>query len=245
MFVINGRYITGVIFDIDGTLVDSFSTLYTVFNQGLRDFGLKPVPIEFLIRSFKKHLTLGETLREVSSPPLPESVMERCREKILELYRSAETESVRPFPGTLELFKSLKEWGGKIGIATGRTSKPEMEWARFRRYGLDGYIDALVTSAEVGSRKPAPDAILTCAERLNVPIAHCVVVGDTEFDIVAAKRAGAIAVVIATGQESADLLSQANPDLIFENLAVFASYLNTQREAVPGTPEGTPSGNSP
>ena len=90
-----------------------------------------------------------------------------------------EASEVKPFPGVNELFRNLIDGGLKIGIATGRTSMPVNEWDRFKRYGLERFIDSIVTSREVARRKPAPDAIIECAKRMNVPVEKCLVVGDT------------------------------------------------------------------
>lgn len=226
MLTINDRPIAGIIFDIDGTLVDSFSTLVSVFNQGISRFNLKPVTLEFLVNCFKKNVSLGEILREISSPPVDELVIEKCKKEILEIFLKVEREEVKPFPGVHELFSNLKRRGVRIGIATGRTSPPENEWNRFRRFGLDVFIDALVTSREVDNRKPAPDAILLCAKRLNLPIAQCLVVGDTEFDIVAARRAGAMAAAVSTGIDDIEFLRKENPELIFKDIKELSLFLH-------------------
>jgi len=112
----------------------------------------------------------------------------------------------------------------KIGIATGRTSPPESEWTRFRRYGLEKYLDALVTSREVEKRKPSPDAIIECARRLEISLGQSLVVGDTDSDVIAARRAGAIAVAVSTGQESLESLKSQHPELLSRTLKPFLSF---------------------
>jgi HAD superfamily hydrolase (TIGR01509 family) len=228
MLKVNGRHVSGVIFDIDGTLVDSFSTLVTVFNQGTSHFNLKPVTFEFLIECFKRNLSLGEILREIAAPTVDDSVIEKWRKEILRLFLEVEAEQVKPFPGVPELFRKLKERGMKIGIATGRTSLPEYEWNRFKRFGLDRFIDALVTSREVENRKPAPDAILLCAVRLSLPVEQCLVVGDTEFDVLAAKKAGAMAVAVSTGIDDFEFLRKSDPELLFKDIGELSSFVDGQ-----------------
>jgi pyrophosphatase PpaX len=228
MLKVNGRQVTGVIFDIDGTLVDSFSTLLTVFNQGTRHFNLKPVTFKFLVDRFKKNLSLGEILREIAPPGVDEAMIENWKKEILKLFLEVEEREIRPFPGVSELFRKLKERGVRIGIATGRTSPPLNEWERFKRFGLDGFIDALVTSREVEKRKPAPDAILLCAVRLGLPPGECLVVGDTEFDILAAREAGVLAAAISTGIDDAEFLRKINPELLFKDIGEFSSFVDNQ-----------------
>jgi phosphoglycolate phosphatase len=126
------------------------------------------------------------------------------------------------------LFKNLRDKGIRIGVATGRTSLPEKEWERFKRYGLDAFIDSIVTSREVEKRKPAPNAILECANRLKIPTENCVVVGDTEADIMASRSAGAIAVAVSTGEDDHALLERENPEFLFKTLVEFDMFLSGQ-----------------
>ena len=153
----------------------------------------------------------------VFPPGTDESAIDACKERIKRLFRQAEPEEIKPFPGVEELFGHLESRGVKIGIATGRVSTPEDEWRRFTRLGLSRFVDAIVTSHDIVSRKPAPDVLLACARRLDVPIGACLAVGDTESDILAAKRAGAIAAYVRTGEEDADAIAKAGPDIILES----------------------------
>jgi phosphoglycolate phosphatase len=228
MLFVNGKQIRGVIFDIDGTLIDSFSAFASVFNKGISQFDLRPVSLQFLTQSLKKGANLAEMLRMVFPFQTDESLIERCKGEILEHFTKIEANEVKPFPGINELFGNLIDRGLKIGIATGRTSMPENEWDRFKRFGLERFIDSIVTSREVASRKPAPDAIIECAKRMKVPIEKCLVVGDTEDDIIAARRAGGIPVAILAREDHLDISESEQPEFIFKNLIEFTLFLEEQ-----------------
>ncbi len=219
--------VRAVIFDIDGTLVDSFEAYYEVFNQGIAVLGAGPVARAVLRENLAKGLGLREILQNVLATPVDDVTYEACREEIHSLFKQVELEGVKLFPGTEELFKHLVGKGIKIGIATGRTSSPEDEWLRFRRLGLDSYISALVTSREIEHRKPAPDVIIECARRLKVSTENCIVVGDTEPDIMAARRAGAIAVAVTTGHEDEDVLLKAEPEILFRTTSDLMGYMES------------------
>ncbi len=161
-------------------------------------------------------------------PQTDESLIERCKREILEDFLEIEASEVKPFPGIDELFRDLKDSDLKIGIATGRTSLPENEWNRFKRFGLESFIDSIVTSREVASRKPAPDAILECSKRMHVPVEKCLVVGDTEDDIIAARKAGGIPVAILAGEDHLDISESEQPEFIFKNLVEFTLFLKEQ-----------------
>ena len=219
--------IKALIFDIDGTLVDSFDVYYRVFNQGIADYNMGEVPRDVLRALLAKNLSLREILQRVFASPIDDASYETCREKIIRLYREAELEGVKSFPGTEELFWYLQGAGIKIGIATGRMSSVEDEWIRFRRLGLHVYIAAIVTSREVQNRKPAPDVIIECARRLGITPDQSVVVGDTEADIVAARAAGSIAVAVATGHEDETVLRKAEPDIVLKSINDLIRYLKS------------------
>jgi len=228
MLFVNGKQITGVIFDIDGTLIDSFSVFISVFNKGISQFDLRPVSRQFLTQSLKEGLNLAERLRTIFPLQTDESLIERCKEKILEHFLKIEASEVKPFPGINELFSNLIDSGLKIGIATGRTSLPENEWDRFKRFGLERFIDSIVTSREVASRKPAPDAIIECAKRMKVPIEKCLVVGDTKDDIIAARKAGGIPVAILAREDHLDISESEQPEFVFKNLVELTLFLEEQ-----------------
>jgi HAD superfamily hydrolase (TIGR01662 family) len=227
--VINGRIIEGVIFDIDGTLVDSFPVYCSAFNLGIQQYNLGPVSTRFLIDTLKRSANLLEVFRKVFPPGTDEALIEKCRKEILELFMKAEVDEVKLFPGVRDLFENLRHKGIRIGVATGRTSLPEKEWERFKRYGLEEFIDSIVTSREVEKRKPAPDAILECANRLKISIENCLVVGDTEADIIASRTAGALAVAVSTGEDDFELLERENPEFLFRTLVELNTLLNGQR----------------
>jgi len=228
MLLVNEKRIEGAIFDIDGTLIDSFSAFTSAFNHGTSGCQLEPVSKQFLTHFLRKGLNLPEILRKIFPLHSTGPLLERCQRNILEHFLRIEAVEVKPFRGIDRLFGVLHERGIRIGIATGRGSTPENEWMRFKRFGLEGFIDSIVTSREVAKRKPAPDVIIECAKRLEIPVENCLTVGDTEADIIAGKRAGGIPVAILTAEDRLDLLESEKPEFIFESLNEFASFLEEQ-----------------
>jgi HAD superfamily hydrolase (TIGR01549 family) len=223
--MLENKDIRAIIFDIDGTLVDTFEVYQKVFNRGIAQFGVEPTTQEVLRDYLAKGLSLRQILDNVFPCPIDDDTFATCRTDILELFKKAEIGEVKAFPGTEELFGHLQQKGIKIGIATGRMSSNEDEWARFRKLGLDGYISAIVTSKEIQFRKPAPDVIIECAKRLDVPAETCIAIGDTVSDIHAAKQAGSLAAAVTTGHEDEDNLLKEGPDFLFHSVGDLALYL--------------------
>jgi phosphoglycolate phosphatase len=228
------RKISAVIFDIDGTLVDSLSDYYSVFSRGIGRYKLEPVSEEVLFDYLRKGLSLGEILRKIFPPHTEESIIEACKREIIELFLRIEVDEIKPFPGIEELFRNLKDRGLKIGIATGRMTSSEDEWKRFGRFGVERFIEAIVTSKEVEARKPAPDSIIECAKRLHVSPDECLVVGDAESDIVAARRAGARPVAVSKREDDREWLKVSKPEFVISDVKEIPVLLDRQEMAERG-----------
>ncbi len=222
---LENKDISAVIFDIDGTLVDTFEVYQNVFNQGIAPYGVAPVAQEILREYLAKGLSLRQILQNIFPGPIDNETYAACRTDIINRFKEAELDEVKPFPGAEELLGHLQQKGIKIGVATGRVSSCEDEWIRFARLGLDRYISAIVTSKEVQNRKPAPDVIIECARKLNVPPENCIAIGDTVSDIIAARRAGSMVAAVTTGHEDEELLLKEGPDILFHSLSDLIVYL--------------------
>lgn len=142
-----------------------------------------------------------------------------------------EVAQVRPLPGAQELLAYLSQAGIPWIIATsGRKDTAE---ATVRVLGL-GAPPPLVTRDDVRRAKPDPDLFLVAAERLRVPIAASVVVGDSVWDLLAARRAGALGVGLLSGGYGLDELERAGAYRVYEDPADLLRHLDEVGVRVPG-----------
>lgn len=185
----------GLIFDLDGTLVD---TVYAHVFAWQRAFAENGVPID----GWRIHRRVGMSgglfaraaAREVGREFTPDEV-EALQHRHGELFRELLPDR-RPLPGATRLLADLRSHGVPYGIATSG-----------RRPEIDASLDALgvpegtvvVERGEVARAKPEPDLFLTCAERLGLPAEQCYVVGDAVWDLLAARRAGMLSVGLLSG----------------------------------------------
>jgi HAD superfamily hydrolase (TIGR01509 family) len=187
--------VVGLIFDLDGTLVD---TVYAHVFAWQRAFAENGVPID----GWRIHRRVGMSgglfaraaAREVGREFTPDEV-EALQQRHGELFRQLLPER-RPLPGATRLLADLGLHGVPYGIATsGR--RPEID-ASLAALGVpEGTV--VVERGEVARAKPEPDLFLTCAERLGVPPEQCYVVGDAVWDLLAARRAGMLSVGLLSG----------------------------------------------
>lgn len=216
--------IKGVIFDLDGTLIDSLETYIQALNQGIQRFNLAPVSKEELASLLNKAVPLEQIIQQL----FPTQFKDReerldCIKEIVKAYQKLE-QNVSLKPGAAQVLSSLKEMGLKVGIVTGRTTSGEQKWLELRRLNIDQFIDVVITGADA-ERKPAPEGIIKCAQELGLSTEECVFVGDAQSDIITGKAAGVMTIAISTGVAQEGTLSQERPDAIVDSLAELLSQI--------------------
>lgn len=174
-----------VLFDLDGTLVDSMWMWKAIDIEYLARFGYScPADLQKSIEGmsfsetaiyFKERFALPDSVEKIKADWIEMSVDKYRREVWLK-------------PGALEFLIELKKRGIKTGIAT--SNGREMVDAVLDALQLSGYFDLIMTACEVAAGKPAPDLYLKEAELLGVKPEECLVCEDVPAGILAGKRAG-------------------------------------------------------
>jgi beta-phosphoglucomutase len=212
----------GVIFDMDGVLVDSAAAHLRTWQQLGTEIGT-PFSEELFQRTFgqRNASIIPQWLGQVPPPRLAE--LDARKEW---LYRQLVREGgVRVFRRIPELLIDLWQLGARLAVAS--SGPRENVELLIDVIGAGSVIDASVASEDVREGKPHPEAFLTAAQRLGVVPAYCAVVEDSVHGIQAAKRAGmlAVAVVTSTAREQlaaagADLVANEAGDLQAHRLAL-------------------------
>ncbi|MGQ9543904.1 MAG: HAD family hydrolase [Candidatus Bathyarchaeia archaeon] len=182
--------VKAVIFDFDGTLVDSYEAHLESFRRALNRHGLK-VEAEEIYKRF------GKPARVILAEVLPETVHHRIddlvREKRKEFVETSR--KIRLFEGVEDTLRYLKSKGIRLGLATSADRLSVM--GVLERFGLQTYFDTILSSEDVEEAKPNPKIFIMAAERLGVDPKECIIVGDSIFDVIAASEAGIRVVIIA------------------------------------------------
>lgn len=202
------------VFDLDGTLVDSVYQHVMAWRDALRAEGIE-------LSIWRIHRKIGMSGGLMSHMLLRETGMEldraradRLRKLHDEAYR-ARVVDIRPLPGAHGLLSSLSEWSIPWAIATsGPTDVAALTLAKL---DIDLSRVPVVTRDQVKHAKPDPDLFLTAAERLNVPTSHVTVVGDSVWDMLAARRARALGVGLLSGGYGEDELVRAGAYRVYED----------------------------
>ena len=199
------------LFDFDGTLVDTTDLIY----QSMRH-----ATGEVLGREISRDVLMANV-----GQPLPrqmELLSAEHAEALLNSYRLHNEENhdalIREFPGVEESLARLKAAGVRVGVVTSkRRFSVDMALKKFP--GLGDVVDQWVTMEDTTEHKPRPEPLLKGLETLgNVPREQAAYVGDSPFDVTAAKAAGVESVAVSWGAFSEDALRAAEPDQLVPDL---------------------------
>ncbi len=210
------------LFDLDGTLVDSVYQHVLAWREALESAGIELAVWRIHRRiGMSGGLFLSALLRETGRPVTPEEV-ERIQRLHTEAY-ARQVGQVRPLPGARELLAYLTEIGVPWAIAT----SGRMESARLTLKLLEVGPDIpVVTRDQVRHAKPDPDLFLAAADRLGVPISEAVVVGDSIWDMLAARRARALGVGLLSGGYGQAELEVAGAYRVYQDPADLLRHLD-------------------
>ena len=186
------RYTT-VLFDLDGTLLNTIDDLTDAVNRTLARFDL-PQRTRGEVRSF-----VGNGARLLMERAAPEVTGERF-EELLESYKADYDANCRvktaPYPGVDELLQALKDAGVRTGLIS---NKPDSAVQPLYEAFFADTIDVAVGEREGIRRKPAPDTVLSAMEQLGAKPGETLYVGDSEVDIQTARNAGVACASVAWG----------------------------------------------
>jgi HAD superfamily hydrolase (TIGR01509 family) len=202
-----------LLFDLDGTLIDSMPLHQQAWAEWHRLHGL-PFDNEGFFAATAGRAN-AEILRELYPAASAAEIQAHADEKEA-LYRAAAAISLELIPGWEPLRAQARELGLKLAICTASTL-PNMALA-FARFGLDRDVDTVVSPSDGVRGKPHPDIFELAAQRLGVPASACLVFEDAPLGVEAARRAGMRAVALTTTLPAAEFAEFDNVVLIRPDL---------------------------
>jgi phosphoglycolate phosphatase len=210
-----------VVFDWDGTLLDSPGAIVASIEAACRDLGLEPPPI-----ARSRHI-IGLGLHDALRCALPE-LDPRDYGRLAERYRAhylARDHELALFPGASDLVRALHGEGRQLGVATGK-SRIGLTRA-LATSGLEAYFHATRCADECFS-KPHPAMLLEILEELGVEPERALMIGDTTHDLQMARSAGVAAVAVAFGAHPRAALAAEAPLVCVEDFEELAAWIESQ-----------------
>lgn len=203
-----------IVFDLDGTLVDSLPDIIASFQRSFGAIGASPPP-KGAVRALVGHRLEDMYARFVEADLVPVLAAEYRRR-----YPRHFTDRSRPFPGVLELLGELRRRGYLLAVAT--TKRSDMADRFVRALGLNAHLDVVQGTDEFPS-KPAPDVIYRALEAVGGTGEW--MVGDTVHDIEAGRAAGLKTFAVTWGTHGADRLAAAEPDVLADDVSELLGHV--------------------
>ena len=211
-----------VLFDVDGTLVNSLDGYRLAAARAVQPLGWS-VSRE----AVRQSLNTGEQFWNLVIPPElrgDPDLIARLRRDTMAHWPAVLDECVLLYPGIGSMLARLKSAGVRLGICTasrGESFRP------LERAGLMACFEEIVTARDVTSRKPDPEGLLLCMERMGVRPEETVYVGDSVADVQASRAASMYAIGVLTGAADSSLLSAAGAHRILADLQSLPDLLLT------------------
>ncbi len=203
--------IRGIIFDLDGTIIDSFGAIMEGFRAVLPLYGLKPLTLA------ETKAVVGRPLSETLGELLGKEKAEEATKIFRKRYREVYLEMTTPMPHAVETVADLHERGYLIGIATnkhGGFSRKIIE-----HLGMAEMITVVVGEGDTPESKPAPDMILRNLEEMSIGAGEAIFVGDSPVDIETGRNARVRTVAVPTGHHTREMLMEAGAEVVINDLS--------------------------
>ena len=209
----------GVIFDMDGVLVDSEPAMAIASVTGMKDYGINAA-----VEDFKPYLGTGEKIyfgRVVEK--YGGTYTEELSRHIYDLYCDNAMLHVIPFTGAAETVAEMRKMGFKTALASSaqiRKLEVNIAASRIPR----SYFDCIISGSDVVKRKPDPEIFLKAAAGLSLPPKHCIVIEDAVSGVKAAKAAGMACIAITTTY-TPEVLLEAGADTTADHIGQVSAII--------------------
>ena len=195
------RSIDTIIFDLDGTLLNTLTDLANSVNYAMERQGF-PVHSEEAVRQM-----VGNGIYVLMEQAVPRGrecpAFDACLKDFREHYEAHKKDFTKPFPGVMEFLEKADKAGYKMAVVS---NKFDLAVKGLCRDFFYPYITTAIGESSQIARKPAPDTVFAAMQKLHSAPEHCVYVGDSDVDLATAKNAGISCISVSWGFRSREFL---------------------------------------
>ena len=201
-----------IIFDLDGTLLDTLDDLCNSVNYSLRTNNF-PERSLAEVRTF-----VGNGIRLLIERSVPEGTSKELIDKTFECFKTYYAvhcnDKTKTYPGVMDMLKELKKNGYKIAVLS---NKAQYAVTKLCDIYFNNLLDDAVGARENVAKKPSPDALYICAENNNINLNNVIYVGDSDVDVATANNAGVRGIAVTWGFRSRELLIKCGAENLADN----------------------------
>ncbi|MDJ0912197.1 MAG: HAD family hydrolase [Desulfobacterales bacterium] len=212
--------IKSVIFDLDGTLIDSVPGYYHLMDSILEVVGLPPAPKSAVTKFMLQGRDAIVDMIPAEMHDRKKELIEKCITEGRKMLQNMFRNQVDLIPGVGRLFKLMIRLKIPIGVVSStHRFNIDLKLIPLARRGLKEALAAVIAIEDAPKKKPFPDPLMVCASQLGVPPQRCLYVGDSRIDIQAGKAAGMLTIGVLTGLDDRDTLMRETPMMILDSVA--------------------------
>ena len=218
--------VVAAIFDIDGTLVSFKFDAAGVRTALIEELRARGIDTSGLSLSNPTQTILDAAKARIAPEGGGYADYRRKAFDILDNFELRDITSTKPFPGIREALVGLKAEGVRLAVLTNSGRKAATRSLTIA--GLHGLFEFVLTRNDTETMKPRPEGLLQAVSMLSLPKDDVYYVGDTPYDVMAAKGAGVKSVSVATGSYAPDRLSAEGPDFVIPSISELGTVLGIQ-----------------
>jgi len=219
-----------ILFDLDGTLIDSAPDIRSAINDVLKQANLPEVTLEQTREFIGDGVTqLVQRAFTAIGIPLHAAALSLYRDRYLRAYEARLANETRPYPGVPQTLRALRWAGWRLAICTNKPIAATQ--GVLQQLGLDAYFEATAGGDSFPVRKPDPRHLLATLATLDVTADQAIMVGDSENDVAAARGANIPIVVMSYGYHRGSL-ADIDADLVLDDFDALPANLPDPAKAV-------------
>jgi phosphoglycolate phosphatase len=230
-----GRRLSAVLFDLDGTLLDTVADIALALNRALAEYDFNPLAEDDVRRMIGRGSPiLIERAAASQGRAIGASAQAEMNERFFHYYGQLEEsneDSARPYAGAAESLRALHDAGLRTAVVTNKQHR--FADALLRRLGLADWVDVVVGGDTCARRKPDPEPLFFACESLQVPPSEYLMVGDSVNDVQAARAAGIPIVCVSYGYNEGRDPRTLECDLLLDSLAELPALLQVDSRSTP------------
>ena len=205
--------VKGIVFDLDGTLLDTLNDLADAVNAALRDFSFPERRLEE-VRRFVGN-GVGNLIRQAVPDHTDVETITQVHEHFMKYYMNGLMNKTKPYPGIVDLLETLKLSGYRLGVLS---NKPHKATQDLIQHYFPDVFDLVLGHRAEAPRKPDPTVLLQMPAAFNLSAEEVCYIGDSEVDLATGKAAGMKTILVSWGFRGRKALEEDGADCIVDSV---------------------------